>query len=66
MVRFVLFGLIALSTVPGVSPGQHMFDCVEATLVTCRTSWAGGCRLKTVPPCSGGRSALTTPARLVI
>jgi hypothetical protein len=30
MVRFVLFGLIALSTVPGVRPGQHMFDCVEA------------------------------------
>jgi hypothetical protein len=30
MVRFVLVGLIALSTEPGVSPGQHPFDCAEA------------------------------------
>jgi hypothetical protein len=30
MVRFVLVGLIALSTVPGLSLGQHLFDCAEA------------------------------------
>ena len=28
--RFVLVGLIALAMVPGVSPGQHLFDCAEA------------------------------------
>ena len=30
MVRFVLVGLITLATVPGISPGQHTFDCAEA------------------------------------
>jgi hypothetical protein len=30
MVRFMLVGLIALSTVPGLSLGQHLFDCAEA------------------------------------
>jgi hypothetical protein len=30
MVRFMLVGLIALSTVPGLNLGQHLFDCAEA------------------------------------
>ena len=30
MMRFALVGLILLATVPGVSSGQHPFDCAEA------------------------------------
>ena len=42
MKRFLLVGLMTLSTVSSLSPGQHTFDCAEAYIVTCRTSCTGG------------------------
>ena len=55
MVRFALVGLITLATVSSLSPGQHPFNCAEA----CNSYLQDLVR-------KGGRSALTTPARLVI